>query len=315
MQVLYALETGALEFLEENEKPGKSAGKHNNLTPEEKLLDKKFEKTLALFAWQVWFLTEVARYAESDARLRAGKHLPSAEDLNVPVKIAGNELLWRILESSYYREQIPLHKPHLLENDDWVRTIYRNLVATSQYALYNASQGRDKKQEKELIDLIYHELMLCNEDWTNFAAELFTNWEDDAEMLQQIMASYLSKPGLFKADAMLDEEKRRFGHDLLEAVRDRKEQLDSEVAPRLVNWDADRLALLDEIIMRMGVAEFLYFDTIPPKVTINEYIDIAKAYSTPQSGQFINGILDGIRKDLESKGRLNKVVFKNKPSK
>ncbi len=309
MQVLYALETGALEGFEP-EPAGKNKAAAAPKSLEEKVLGKKFSQTLALFNWQVWFLTEVARYAESDARLRAGKHLPSEEDRNVPVKIAGNELLWRILESDYYRDTMMQYKPQLLENGDWVKKIYRVLAQSQQYQLYNAVEGRNKKQEKEIMDFIYHELMLCNEDWVAFAEELFTNWDDDAEMLQQIMASFLSKPGVFSAAAMLDEEKQKFGFNLVASVRDRKNYLESIIQPKLKNWDADRLALLDEIIMHMGIAEFLYFETIPPKVTINEYIDIAKAYSTEQSGQFINGILDSVRKDLERNGDLKKVAFK-----
>jgi N utilization substance protein B len=80
----------------------------------------------------------------------------------------------------------------------------------------------------------------------------------------------------------------------------------------LKNWDADRIAQLDMILMRMGICELLFFETIPTKVTINEYIDLAKEYSTHQSGQFINGILDNIHKELSSEGQINKISFKNK---
>ena len=82
------------------------------------------------------------------------------------------------------------------------------------------------------------------------------------------------------------------------------------IKPKLKNWDADRIALLDMILMQMGVCEFLYFETIPTKVTINEYIDLAKEYSTPQSGQFVNGILDNIHKELQAQDKLHKVSFK-----
>jgi N utilization substance protein B len=82
------------------------------------------------------------------------------------------------------------------------------------------------------------------------------------------------------------------------------------VIPKLKNWDPERIALLDMILMKMGVAEFLYFETIPPKVTINEYIDLAKEYSTSQSGQFVNGILDNIHKELVQQGKMHKVDFR-----
>jgi transcription antitermination protein NusB len=84
------------------------------------------------------------------------------------------------------------------------------------------------------------------------------------------------------------------------------------IVPKLKNWDPERIALLDMILMKMGVAEFLYFETIPPKVTINEYIDLAKEYSTAQSGQFVNGILDNINKEMTEQGNMKKVDYKKR---
>jgi N utilization substance protein B len=94
---------------------------------------------------------------------------------------------------------------------------------------------------------------------------------------------------------------------------DKKEVLMDLIKPKLKNWDPDRIATLDMILMQMGVSEFLYFETIPPKVTINEYIDLAKDYSTPQSGQFVNGILDNIHKDLVKEEKMHKINFKANP--
>jgi N utilization substance protein B len=94
------------------------------------------------------------------------------------------------------------------------------------------------------------------------------------------------------------------------AAIEKKEVTMELIRPKLKNWDAERIATLDMIFMQMGVCEFLFFETIPPKVTINEYIDLAKEYSTPLSGQFVNGILDNIHKDLVSANRMHKVNFK-----
>ena len=101
-----------------------------------------------------------------------------------------------------------------------------------------------------------------------------------------------------------------FAKSLLNTVLEKAEHLESLVVPKLKNWDPERIASLDMIIMKMGVAEFLYFETIPPKVTINEYIDISKEYSTQQSGQFVNGILDNIHKELIRTNQLQKSDFK-----
>src|SRR5439155_14626226 len=108
-------------------------------------------------------------------------------------------------------------------------------------------------------------------------------------------------------------EKWDFAKTLLLTVAEKSEHLESFIIPKLKNWDPERIALLDMILMKMGVAEFVYFETIPPKVTINEYIDLAKEYSTPQSGQFVNGILDNIHKDLVRDEKMHKINFKANP--
>jgi transcription antitermination protein NusB len=105
-------------------------------------------------------------------------------------------------------------------------------------------------------------------------------------------------------------DKAQFARELLKTVLEKQEHLETYIFPKLKNWDAERIAALDMILMKMGVAEFLYFETIPPKVTINEYIELAKDYSTQQSGQFINGILDSIHKELLQQNKLNKTDFK-----
>ncbi len=298
MQSIYAIRSGSLPALV----PGEA----------DKILKKQFDQTISLFTYQTWFLTEVARYPETDARLRGSKHLPSAEDLSVAVKIAGNELLWRILESDFYKQATARYKPSLLDESSgsWIKSVYHKLAASTEYAVYNLEAGRNKKSEKEIIEFIYSDLMLANEDFTSFVEDHFSNWDDDADMIRMLLLQYLQKPGLLKVDELVGKEKFYFARDLLDATEAHHDYLEELITPKLRNWDADRVASLDMIMLEMGVAEFLYFDTIPPKVTINEYIDLAKAYSTPQSGQFVNGILDSVRKELESTNRLNKVAYK-----
>ncbi len=111
---------------------------------------------------------------------------------------------------------------------------------------------------------------------------------------------------------MVSNEKWIFAKSLLTTFIEKKEFVLDLIKPKLNNWDAERIAVLDMIIMQLGVCELLYFETIPTKVTINEYIDLAKDYSTPQSGQFVNGILDNIHKEQTAAGKINKVDFRNK---
>jgi N utilization substance protein B len=152
--------------------------------------------------------------------------------------------------------------------------------------------------------------MLPGEYFMSNLEELFPNWDDDCDMINLLLINYLNKPGSFDFQKILSTEKWQYAKSLLESVISKKETTMEFIRPKLKNWDADRIASLDMILMEMGVCEFLYFETIPPKVTINEYIDLAKDYSTPQSGQFVNGILDNIHKELVSENKMHKVNFK-----
>lgn len=297
MQSLYALHNGGTTLV-----PGQAA----------KILNKHFDDTIGLFTWLVYHLVEAARYAETDSRNRASKHLPSEADRNVSVKIAGNQVLWSILESEMYKYSLNKYKPELRADADWIRKIYLALADSTLYQIYNDAEGRDKKAEREIMDFIFSDLMMANEDFTQYTEDIFNNWDDDADMLRLLVFHFLQKPGSFKPTEMVGKEKSDFAIHLLETVVERQDQLDALVKPKLRNWDPERLAQLDTILLQMGVCEFLYFETIPIKVTINEYIDLAKEYSTQQSGQFINGILDNIRKELESEGQIHKVDFNKK---
>jgi N utilization substance protein B len=297
MQSLYALHNGGTTLV-----PGQAA----------KILSKHFDDTIGLFTWLVYHLVEAARYAETDSRNRASKHLPSEADKNVSVKIAGNQVLWSILESEMYKNSIIKYKPELRADADWIRKIYLALADSTLYQIYNDAEGRDKRAEREIMDFIFSDLMMADEDFTQYTEDIFNNWDDDADMLRLLVFHFLQKPGSFKSAEMVGREKSEFAIHLLQTVVERQDQLDALVKPKLRNWDPERLAQLDTILLQMGVCEFLYFETIPIKVTINEYIDLAKEYSTQQSGQFINGILDNIRKELELEGQIHKVDFNKK---
>jgi N utilization substance protein B len=216
--------------------------------------------------------------------------------------------LWKILEHPSYKQALKEDKSEAFSNPELLRKLYLELVDTEEYKQYIAIQGRDKKQEKEMLEFIFNKL-LSNESFVSHLEEYFTNWDDDADMLILLLQNFLAKPGSFNFQEFISKEKIQFARGLLTTTLERKEQALEFIRPKLKNWDPDRIAVLDMILMRMGVCEFLYFETIPPKVTINEYIDLAKEYSTQQSGQFVNGILDNIHKDLLRENKLHKVAF------
>lgn len=295
MQTLYTIST-----MESEAKPGDAL----------KILQRHFDQTRQLFIYLTYFLSEVTRYAETDAHHRASKHLTTYEDLHVSIKMSGNEVLLKILEDASFKEFENKDKPELLLDKELVKKIYHELAETKEYKKYISTPQREKKEEREILDLILDKFMLGKEIFLSHIEENFSNWEDDGEMVIQLLVNYLQKPGTYNFKDMISEEKWNFAKTLLQTVQEKKELLENFIIPKLKNWDPERIALLDMILMKMGVAEFLYFETIPPKVTINEYIDLAKEYSTSQSGQFVNGILDNIHKELVQQGKMHKVDFR-----
>jgi N utilization substance protein B len=284
-----------------------------NFSEPVKLLKKQVDSSRQLFVYLLYVLTEVARYSEKDAIKRASKNLPSEQDLNVNTKLSGNEFLWKIIEGGSFKKAIEDEKPNLIEDTTTqIRKIYNELTKTEEYKNYIQLESRDKKSEKEIVVFIFTNLMLPSEDFTSHVEEHFTNWDDDADMMNQLMLNYLQKPTSYNLQDMLSAEKWEFAKSLLHTTIAKREYVLELIKPKLKNWDAERIAVLDMILMEMGVCELLFFETIPTKVTINEYIDLAKAYSTPQSGQFVNGILDNIHKELASQDKIHKVSFKQK---
>ena len=275
-----------------------------------RMLQKLFDQTRQLFIYITYFLSEVAQYAIKDAQTRALKHLPSFEDLHVNTKLAGNEVLAKIQADSSFKEFAKKDKPELLSDRELVRKTYHELVDTKEYKSYISQPTREKREEREILEFILEKFLLGKELFLSHLEENFSNWDDDAEMVIQLLVNYLQKPGTYNFSEMISPEKWEFAKNLLQTVCEKSRYLENFIVPKLKNWDPERIALLDMILMKMGVAEFLYFETIPPKVTINEYIDLAKEYSTTQSGQFVNGILDNIHKELVQEGKMHKVDFK-----
>lgn len=296
MQVLYSIET--INDASDKKSPIRS-------------LDQLLDNTKELMTYLLYFLTEVSRYAEVDAAYRASKNLLSSDDLNVNIKLAGNDIVWKIVENVSYKAVIEQYKPQLNEEGrELIKKTYHKLIATPEYKNYISEEGRNKKSETTILDFIFSDLMYTDEQFLEFALENFSTFSEDVEMLNKIITSIIHKPQNLNLSDAVTKETQEYGNTLLRTALDKKSYLSEIIKPKLRNWDPERIAHIDMILLEMGVAELLYFETIPPKVTINEYIDIAKEYSTEQSGHFVNGILDSIRKDLESSNKLHKIDFR-----
>ncbi|MEO9020766.1 MAG: transcription antitermination factor NusB [Ginsengibacter sp.] len=296
MQTLYSIES-----MNKETRPGEPL----------QILRKNLENSQQLFTYLVYYILEVARYSERDALHKSKKYLPTESDLSVNTKIAGNEWVWAITENVSFQKSAEEFKTKYIINDELVKKSYFALASSPEYKEYIAVQARDKKSEKKILEFIFSDLMLPDEYFLSDTEEKFIHWDDDAEMMIVLMEKFLQKPPVFDFSQMVGEEKMKFAVDLLQAVIDKDGFCLEIIKPKLKNWDSERIALLDMILIKMGICELLYFETIPTRVTINEYIDLAKEYSTEQSGHFVNGILDNIHKELLTQNKIHKTNYKN----
>ncbi len=278
----------------------------------QRILQNHFDLTRNLLVYLNYFLIEVCRYAETDSHQRSLKHLPTYEDLNVNTKITGNTIIWRMLEDESLRTAFEQIKPERFLNKDLIRKIYLTLTETNEYKIYCNKENRELKEEKNITEFVLDKLLLANEIFVSHIEENFSNWNDDGETVILLLLNFIQKNSKYDLNNLLSEDNITFAKNLLKSVIEKSAFLESTIVPKLKNWDSERIAIIDMILMKMGLSEFLYFETIPPKVTINEYIDLAKDYSTPQSGHFVNGILDSIHKELLLSGKIQKLEYKKK---
>ncbi len=293
MQVLYMLEA------------------ENQGTPKA-LLQKEFDKTRNLFVFLVHLLHKVALYAEVEAQQRASKNLPNSADLSVNIKLSGNLIVWQTMEAASFKKALELVKPDQWIEGDLVKGIFRQLATSPEYITYINEQNRDKSKEKEILKFIFGTLLIENENILDYLDAHFTNWEDEGDVMIGFVMNYIQKPASIDFLDLVGDEKMKFAVDLLTTAIEKKSITEEIIVPKLKNWDPERIALIDMILLRLGVCELMYFDTIPTKVSINEYIDLAKEYSTEQSGHFVNGILDNIHKEMVGAGKIQKISHKSK---
>ncbi|HET8574115.1 MAG TPA: transcription antitermination factor NusB [Edaphocola sp.] len=310
MQALYANEIGRQP--EENaSEPERSVLVSKEITGQiqkaKKLLHEKIDRSSALFNLLLSYLGEVSYYAQTEARQRAAKYLATAEDKNVSTKLSDNLVIRALWENEAFQEVRERQNINGFIREEWVKKLFRQLAATGAYTEYIEEAGQERSSDKAILKYLWEEVILVNEAFMSDLADEWTNWEDDREMMEILIGNFFSKPGAVKFRHFISEEKSEYAGSLIKTVIEKNDYLLEVIQTKLKNWEAERIAQIDLVLLKMGVSEFLYFPTIPEKVTINEYIDIAKHYSTEQSGQFVNGILDNLRKDLTAENKIRKI--------
>ena len=287
-------------------------GAQENKEVAARILNDKLEHVLDIFTVSVLYTLRVAQYAETDAAHRSSKYLPTAEDMNVNTGIAKNGFVLNMLENTSFIEKIKKDKLERFIDADWIKKIFQLSAKSDEYLRYISSKEHTPAEEKEIIQYVWEKQIIGNEGLLSYFTDELPGWEDDGELIIMLMQNFFKGSSRINFLNLLSGEKKNYAQELLLAVIEKEDYCVTLIEPKLTNWDKDRVALIDLLLLKMGVCEFLFFPTIPTKVTINEYIDIAKQYSTPQSGQFVNGVLDNILKDLVKENKIRKQERTNK---
>lgn len=273
-------------------------------------VDEVYEMYIMLMA----LLVEVADYAVIDAEARANKYVPDAHDLNVDTSIQSNMFIQLLKNNPDFQSNLKKYGNACHFDLEIVKTIFDALKASEEYKVYVQNTERTLKSEKEIVKFIYKKIIRVTPAIEQIFDERFINWSTDKEVMEGLLAKtfsnfqseVVSANKLAKISPAWVEEDKHFILDLLNRTISFDDDFQEVIGGKTQNWDPDRIALMDVIIMKMAMAELIYFPNIPVKVTMNEYIEMAKEFSTPKSNSFINGILDKILAELKDKGKVKK---------
>lgn len=266
------------------------------------------EQSYNLYMFNVWQLLKTTEFANTDYQKRKAKYLPSEEDKKFSPKLFENDLVASIAECDSFQKYIKKNAISARVDKDMSRLFYTEFGKTDDYTEYMASDSSSEDHRTTLLSL--YKFCLGNETYNDYMEDQFDTWIHDKSLvigaMKKTIKALPNENDFFKEFIPSDKATLEFGKDLLYKSNHFDDQLLELVQPALKNWDIDRVAIIDLVLLKLALCEMLHFPTIPVKVTINEYVDISKIYSTPKSKDFINGILDRLMKKLLSSGDISK---------
>ena len=281
--------------------------------PFENALLQNVDKVFEMYVWLLSLLIEVAEYSIIDVEERANKHLPSEEDLNASDMLMSNLFIVALKQNPEYLAAVKKYKISWDFDPEIAKSIFATLKLSSEYKEFINIPEHTIRSDKDIIKFIFKKLILKSPGIEEVFEEKFINWPVDKEVLQALVAktfkNFSSLKPLENHLAQMCpnwDEDRPFILDLFNKVIAFENEYQELISQKTKNWEAERIAVMDTLLMRMAIVELVHFSSIPIKVTMNEYIEIAKEFSTPKSNSFINGILDKILADLKEKGKVRK---------
>lgn len=283
-----------------------------NLDSAEKELFFSLSKAYDLYNYLLMLMIALTDYAQKRIENSKAKLAPSEEELHPNTKFVENKFIMQLEVNKQLVDFINNQKKSWNNNQDFIKELYEKIIGSDIYKEYMASEDTSYETDRELWRKIYKNLIFNNESLDQLLEDQSLYWNDDKEIVDTFVLKTIKRfeekkgsdqPLLpeFKDDEDRDFARRLFRRSILNS--DYYRHL---IAENTKNWDLDRIAFMDVVIMQCALAEILSFPNIPISVSLNEYVEIAKLYSTSKSGSFINGTLDGIVNQLKKEGKLSK---------
>jgi len=293
MQILFALDRDKDLSLDE-------AGKNYS---------KSISDCYNLLLFNLFVIINLTKVSQQDDKLRKAKHLTSKEDIDFSPKFYDNPIIQGLVKN------LPLNKDFQkldfanLVDEDFFKKLYTDFSKNEKYPAYVQGETNIDSDRDILLEMY----RFCRQDeyFNEIMDDHFPSWVDDKSLIigavKKIVKAYPEAKDNFYKQFLPDSETvNEFGDVLLKTVAQQEVELLEIIKPVLKNWDHERLAIIDTILLKMALVEMTNFETIPTKVTLNEYVEVAKKYSTAKSKDFVNGILDKLLKDLEADGKIAK---------
>lgn len=290
-------------------------GDGNSFPAAEKELFHSIERTYDLYFHLLQLSIEISDYAASRIDAKRNKLRPTEEDLHPNTRFVDNSFIKQLSSNTQFVEYMTKQKLSWVNHQDTVKQLYEELIKADFYNEYMDAASVDYLADKDIWRKIYKKLFLQSEELDSSIEDQSIYWVDDVEIVVSFVIKTIKRFELNEHEnqsllpMFKDEEDADFARKLLRAVLTHGNEYRQIIDENSKNWELDRIAYMDILIMQVAMAEIMNFPTIPVNVTLNEYIEIAKNYSTEKSGIFINGILDNIVGQLKKENKLIKVVM------
>ncbi|MFT4535587.1 MAG: N utilization substance protein B [Saprospiraceae bacterium] len=262
-----------------------------------------------VFLFTLFILVQIAKMAAEDESKKKAKHLPTEADKVFSAKLCENDLVRSLRDNPELNKTFEKKSFNAITDRDLVKKMYYEFAKEEAYTVY---LGKEASKEDHL-EILLELFRFCrkSELFNDVIGDQYLNWIDDKSLvigsIKKVFKALPVDGVTFLEEYVPDDETvKEYGEFLLKRTLMGDQALLEKIQPILTNWDHERLAIIDMILLKMATCEMLEFPTIPAKVTLNEYVEVAKSYSTDKSKEFVNGVLDKLMKELIDSGELNK---------